>query len=378
MEKKSKGKLIYKNKYNSEAGYYDSRSIEDSNISEMEINIFDLASLFLNRKKWIASVVGLIMVFTVVIVFQLPSKYISTASIMPSGPQDKMSMLKDIAGFGSISGKDENSSELFPDILRSQLILGKVSQKQFEFNDGSKKMNISLADYFSITNPELLKQALANITCISTDKKTGIIYVSVETKYPGLSQAIVSEYLSELNYFNLHRNKLKAKENAEYLSSQLDESKNELALAETKLEEFQKANRDWYKSAHPEVDMMISRLKRDIEIKTQKYIYLSQEYQIANLDVQKNIPIVRILDSPSLPLIKSGPKRRLITTLALVVSLMGVLLAIILIEYIKKRTSGIEKESYESFREELKTIPLFNRVLDRNIGKEKTKIDNPV
>lgn len=378
MISENKGKLIYKNKHRNELHNSDNSPIADGNIKEMEINIFELASLFLNRKKWIASVVSIATILAVIIVLLMPDKYISTASILPSGPQDKMSMLKDFAGFGSISGKDENSSELFPEILKSQLILGRVSQKKFEFNAGSQKMNIKLADYFEIKNPELLKQALANITRINTDKKTGIIYISVETKYPGLSQAIVAEYLSELDNFNLHRNKLKAKENAEYLSNQLQQSEKELNAAELELEGFQKANRDWYKSSHPEITMMISRLKRNIEIKTQKYIYLSREYQIANLDVQKDIPIVRILDAPSLPLLKSGPKRRLITTLSFIVSLMGVLLSIIIIEYLKMRTAGTEKESYENFREELKTIPVINRILESTIVKNKAKIDTPV
>ena len=123
---------------------------------------------------------------------------------------------------------------------------------------------------------------------------------------------------------------------------------------------------------------MISSLKRDVEIKKQKYVYLSQEYQIANLDVQKDMPIVRILDAPSLPLLKSGPKRRLITILSFMVSFMGVLLAIVTIEYLKTKSVGIEKESYENFCEELKTIPLVNRVLEKNIEKNEVKIDNPV
>ncbi len=377
MRQNKQGKITYKTKSDSGLDRHNSCLAVDGD-KGMEINIFDLASLFLNRKKWIVSIVGIVTILTVIIVMQLPEMYRSTASILPSGPQDKIAVLKSIAGFSNISSKYENSSELFPDILGSQLILGRVSQKRFEFNAGSLKMNMRLADYFGVSNPELLKQALANITRISADKKTGIIHISVETKYPGLSQAIVGEYLSELDYFNLHRNKSKAKENAEYLARQLAGSERELNLAEKKLEEFQKANRDWYKSTHPEIATMISRLKRDIEIKKQKYVYLSQEHQIANLDVQKDMPIVRILDAPSLPLLKSGPKRRLITILSFMVSLMGVLLAIVTIEYLKTKSVGSEKESYENFCEELRTIPLVNRVFEKNIEKNEVKIDNPV
>jgi hypothetical protein len=68
----------------------------------------------------------------------------------------------------------------------------------------------------------------------------------------------------------------------------------------------------------------------------------------------------------------------MIVTLSFLVSLMGVLLSILVIEYFKARTAEIEKDSYDNFRKELKSIPVINRILESNIVKNKTKIDNPV
>ena len=53
----------------------------------------------------------------------------------------------------------------------------------------------------------------------------------------------------------------------------------------------------------------MARLKREAEAKAQTYAYLLQEYEIARLDVQKDMPVVRILDKASLPTVKSGPQR---------------------------------------------------------------------
>ena len=62
--------------------------------------------------------------------------------------------------------------------------------------------------------------------------------------------------------------------------------------------------------------MNLGRHKRNIEINSQTYLLLREQYEMARLTAQKDVPIVRILDMPSLPTLKSSPRRTIIIILS--------------------------------------------------------------
>ena len=342
--------------------------------AEAEIDLFALTGLFVKRKKWIAATVGSVIIIATVILLVLPYKYTSTASILPSGTIDKMSGLKELAGFGSFPSTDENSSELFPVILRSHLIRDAVLNKEYSFTHQSKPMTLTLAKYFNQDNPDKLREALTRITSVSMDKKNGVISVTVETKYPEFSRDILNQYLGELETFNLHKRRSQGKDNAQYLTRQLKEMQRELEQAEDSLEQFQLVNRDWAASSDPEILKMLSRLQRDIELKSRTYFFLRQEYEIAKLDAQKDVPIVRILDRPSLPTKKSGPHRGLAIVVCGMASLFATLFFVVVFEALKKRSAGPDRESYQALTKDLqRTFPRVSRLVTKGAREETVK-----
>ena len=105
-------------------GATDQRSPErNDRVDENSINLVELATALLKRKKLIARTIFGVMIITAIVVLLIPNQYRSTASILPSGPVDKMSELKMLAGFNQNSNMGENSSLLFPSILLSQTII---------------------------------------------------------------------------------------------------------------------------------------------------------------------------------------------------------------------------------------------------------------
>jgi len=339
--------------------------------AEAEIDLFALAGLFMKRKKWIAATVGSVVLMVTVIMLLLPNKYKSTASILPSGAVSKLAEVADVSSFGEFALKDESSSMLFPVILRSRLIHEAVLNKEYSFAHKSKPMTLTLAEYFGQDNPDRLRQALANITSIGLVKKTGVIDIAVETKYPEFSRAILNQYLAELETFNLHKRRSQAKDKARYLTRQLNEMELELEQAEDSLEQFQLVNRDWATSSDPEIIKMLSRLQRDIELKSKTYLFLSQEYEIAKLDAQKDVPIVRILDQPSLPTEKSGPHRKLTIAVCGMLSLFAALFFVVVFEALKKRSTGPDRESYQILTKDLqRTFPRVTRLVTRRAREE--------
>jgi len=338
---------------------------------EAEIDLFALTGLFMKRKKWIAATVGSVIIVATVILLVLPNKYTSTASILPSGTVDKLAELADVSGVGGFALKDESSSMLFPVILRSRLIHEAVLNREYSFTHNSKPMTLTLAEYFGQDNSDRLRKALTNITSIGLDKKTGVIDIAVEIKYPEFSRAILNQYLAELETFNLHKRHSQAKDNAQYLARQLKEMQQELEQAEDSLEQFQLVNRDWAASSDPAITKMLSRQQRDIEVKSKTYLFLRQEYEIAKLDAQKDVPIVRILDQPSLPAEKSSPHRTLIIAVCGVLSLFATLFFIVVFEALKKRSAGPDKESYQALTKDLqRTFPRVSRLVTRRAREE--------
>jgi len=132
-----------------------------------------------------------------------------------------------------------------------------------------------------------------------------------------------------------------------------------------------KGKRDWAVSSDPAITKMLSRQQRDIEVKSKTYLFLRQEYEIAKLDAQKDVPIVRILDQPSLPTEKSSPHRTLIMAVCGVLSLFATLFFIVVLEALKKRSAGPDRESYQALTKDLqRTFPRVTRLVTRRAREE--------
>ena len=248
-----------------------------------------------------------------------PTRYRSHASILPSGSRDRLSGLMDIAGQFGVGGSasaDENSSALYPSILRSDLVRDGILKQQYEIVSQGNHRTIQLPEYFDTDDPTELRSSLSRTTSIGEDKKLGIIRLGVETTDPQLSQAVLSEYLTQLETYLRFKRRSQARENEIYLTDQRALRSIELAQAEDSLQQFMKVNRNWRTSSDPQLQTELARLRREAELQVKTYLLLSQQLELARLEVQKDIPIVRVLDEPSLPTRKSGPRRTFTTMLA--------------------------------------------------------------
>jgi len=332
-----------------------------------EINIFELARMLLARRQLIIASTLAIMIVTTIYLFTKPNLYTSTAVILPSGESGSFSALENLMGLGGqMTGYDENSSTMFPVVLRSNLIVDTVARSVYSFRHKGEEYAMTLADYFDITNPDRLRHAVRGVTSITADQRTGEIYVRVETKYPELSQKIVANYLARLEDFNRHKRRSQARDNEVYLGRQLQAAKEELQAAEDNLEAFQKSNLDWAISGSPEILKELGRLRREVEVKSTTYAMLAREREMAKLEAQKDIPIVRLLDPPSLPTIKSGPFRRNLIIISGVVAFMLTVFAVIVWHFIAQLTRGPEKDEYENLRQDVsESFPRTNRIVNR-------------
>ena len=308
------------------------RTAEPVDPDDFKTNLFELISLLYRRKSVIAILTISAMIVTAVIMILTPNRFTSTCSILPSGQIDRMVQIKGLASLGVGATSDENSSMLYPQILNSRHLRDAVLSAEFTFEDKGKQITATLSDYFESTNPDELRSQLAEIMSVGMDQMTGIITVSIETHWPGLSQAILDRALTELESYNLYKRQSHGRENVRYLVRELSRTKEELADAENELEDFRMANRDWDRSGDPIILTRHGRLHREVEAKSATYFYLEKQLEVARLDAQKDTPIVRVLDSPSLPTIKSSPHRAVSVLLIGIVTLFLTSVAIIMMD----------------------------------------------
>lgn len=338
------------------------------------IKLYDLLRLLIQKRLFVTTFTLGVAVVALTVTLLIPNKYDSYASILPSGQSDKLADLKSLTGIGT-SKTDENSSELFPSIIRSHLLKVSLIERPFTFEDKAKSRTLTLSEYFAENNRDNLLRKLDGIISVKSNKKTGVISVKVRTEYPALSQKILSRLLSELENFNLHKRRSRGKENATYLARQMSQKKDELRNAEERLENFRKLNRNWASSNNPDILLNLGRFEREVEVKTGTYLFLSRELEAAKFDAQKDVPIVRILDKPTFPTTKASPQR---TTTVAVATVMAFLIALTIVggtETLRRLKNGPEKTAYASYRDDLaQAFPRMNRLLTRESGREKEEV----
>jgi uncharacterized protein involved in exopolysaccharide biosynthesis len=272
----------------------------------------------LKHKKMTYIVVSVTVLTTLMICLLLKNQYTSTASILPSGAGGISSELKDLAagslgelGLGASGETPENSSALFPNVLDSRLISEKILNRNYAFAQKSKWMSFKLMDYLDQPNMDKAIRKLRSIVAIATDKKTGVITLAVTTEYPELSAAVVHAYLEELDDYNIHHRQSSASENEKFTAKRLLEIKSELAATEDTLRSFKQVNMNYMVSSDPLLQLEMSRLQREVDLKASLYLTLAQQNEMAKVEEVKDIPVVQVLDRGSVPLEKSSPRRSL-------------------------------------------------------------------
>jgi uncharacterized protein involved in exopolysaccharide biosynthesis len=337
----------------------------------------------LKYKKLTYIIVGSALLGMLVFCLIIKNKYTSTATILPSGSNSLSSDLKDLAvgslsdlGLGASTQAPENSSALFPDILASRLISEKILQRSYSFSHDSRPESMTLYEYIDLPNLDKAIKKLNKLVSIYTDKRTGVITLSVTTEYPELSAEVVHAYLEELDEYNIHHRQSTGSENEKFTSRRMAEIKIELESAEDTLRAFKESNMNYMTSSDPELQVELTRLQREVDLKSSLYLTMSQQYELARVEAVKDIPVVQVLDEGAVPLIKSWPRRSIFLAYALFGSLfLSILLSLWLDLSIKR---GINRDlkrviSYPSIhmnRFESKIANRITRLADLVESKE--------
>lgn len=342
----------------------DSSFAAGSERGEAGLDLVGACRTLIAGRRTIFGVTFAFIAITAAIVAFIPNSYRSTASILPSGGSDKLSGLSSLAGLTGMVVTDEQSSQLFPVILESRVIRQAMLSRLLTFIDDGKEVTMTLESYLGPDDSDGLLKRLSDMTSMSMNKKSGVIHLSVDSRIPDLSRAVAALYLTELEIHNVVRRQSEAKNRVAYLSRELPARTAELEAAEDSLSAFRQANSNWVATSDPELLMLLGRLQRDVAAKERTVSYLRQELEAARLEVQKDIPVVRVLDYPMTPTRKTGPRRTLI------VLLMGILGAALAVAgvlahglYVQRRDAETSSQFEHLEQEARKAFPRASRLV---------------
>lgn len=275
-----------------------------------------------------------LLVATIAVVYGLarPRQYTSASAFMGASGDLARSGLMGLAaqyGFRMPSADVSQSPQFYADLLRSRQVLDSVVNGRYQYRaeDGAVRVG-TLADVFESTGetPRLRNEnamlVLDQRTNITVGRETGVVRLSVSTRWPEISSAIASRYLELLNHFNVATRQSRASAERRFTQARLREAEGDLRASEDRLKEFRRLNRR-YEGA-PALEAENDRLQRDVSIRQQVYSTLLQAYEQARIDEVRDTPVITIVEQPYLPV---RPDRRGLLRLAILGALVGAIVA---------------------------------------------------
>lgn len=265
----------------------------------------------------------------------VPNRYTATASILPTtnsgGASSLLSLAENIPGLdlSSLGSTDKSPSLLYPEILSSRMIAEEILGHPYIYKDREKWRTQNLYQYFKIENRDKAIKTLNSIVNFSTDKKTGVLSIDITTTNPQLSAMVANYYLECLDDFNQNQRKTNAGQNRQFIEKRMAEARSQLKEAEENLKVLRQRNMNYYNTTDPELAMLNSQLQREVEVKSQVYLTLCQQYELASIQEKKELPVIQILDTAQAPTIKSGPSRAKTAIIGFLLGMMSALAFIV-------------------------------------------------
>ena len=261
----------------------------------------------------------------------LPPQFTSSATFVAQGASSSAipSALLGIAasvGFGSAK---DYSPQFYADLLTSDPVLTSAVQRSYTLpgsGDSTRKTYVDIEDITGSTPAAVLDGALRHLrrrVAARADVRTNIVTVAVTTRTPVLSRDLTQAVLDALDSMNIGFRQEQSRELRQFFEGRVADAQAELDSAETALRRFLERNRATDNSPLLRFEQL--RLTRTADLKRAVYTTVVQQYEEAKMQEARNVPVLTVLTSPTLPVRKSGPPRRFIVALGLA---LGVLLAL--------------------------------------------------
>lgn len=308
-----------------------------------EISLLEILNVMLRHRYRIVGTALVAGLLGALVALLGGRSYVGTASFVPQAGDVSQNRLATLAGqFGvSVPATDGagESPAFYAELLRSREILRPVARERYTLVGPGG--GLAPGERRTGTLPQLLEmdedtEELATFEAeewlrdeavsVQTGRETGLVSLSVETPWAGLSYAIARRMVELVNEFNLERRQSRAAAERQFLEERLAEAQDSLLAAENRLEAFLQGNRQWEGSA--ELRFRHDRLQRQVDRGQQLVTSLDQAYEEARVSEVRNTPVITVVEPPAEPLEPEPRGLVLKTLLGLVLGgMLGIFMA---------------------------------------------------
>jgi uncharacterized protein involved in exopolysaccharide biosynthesis len=161
---------------------------------------------------------------------------------------------------------------------------------------------------------EALK-SISNKISASVDEETGLMTISVTAGGPQLAASLAESFLDHFTTRVREIRTEKVRERLEFVNERFEEAEQELETAEERLAQFLERNQN---PTTATLQFRRDRLQRQVSFKEQLYSELQSQLTQTRLDLQRQQPVVTIVERPVSTVEPSAPNRTAIVVLAVV------------------------------------------------------------
>ena len=131
---------------------------------------------------------------------------------------------------------------------------------------------------------------------VSTDLRARVVTIETKAPWPELAVLLNRHLLDLVNEFNLRKRQTQATAERQFVEGRAGQALQDLQQVESQLERFLVENRSVQSS--PRLVFEQSRLQRQVDLRQQVYVTLSQGLEQARIGEVRNKPVVTIIEAP--------------------------------------------------------------------------------
>jgi hypothetical protein len=321
--------------------------------------LVEIATIILHRLRVILGALALGFIFGAAASLISSRKYVAGTTFIPQLSASDASGAGGLAlaasqfGIRMPTGGAGWGAPVYVEVVRSRSVLGPIALDSVTIDEEGGRRT-SVAELFKIDDRdeasrlEKTIRKLRTIVDATENKKLGAVRVTVTTKWPSVSFALVKRLLIDVNKFNLITRQSQAGAERRFAEIQAREAERALRLAEERMQKFLEQNRV---VVSPALLYQRERIQRDITIRQLTYTSLLQNFSEARLREVRNTPVITVLEGPVLPAI--GEPRNTAMTAAIGSIAAGLLAVIVVvIQNVQKTATGDVRRSSSAMAEQ--------------------------
>jgi hypothetical protein len=262
-----------------------------------------------------------------------PKRYTTRLSFTPAGTTLPEGSLASLAGqFGVSLGLDPGASpDFYAALVKTREILQPLVERSYRVVQRGDTVTASFITLYGISERDsgrtvaaAIEEILDEVMTVSTNRRTSVVQVDVQTKWPELSLQIAQALVLAIDDFNFRSRQRQGGAERSFLEQRLDTARTELREAQNSLEQFYATNRSYEND--PALRFVHERLQRDVSLRSDVFGMLTQSYEQARVAAVRNTPSVAPVEDPKVAL---RPDRRHLVTKSIGGAFVGTILAIL-------------------------------------------------